>query len=188
MEDGATMVFKVSLLLVTVFNLWFCRLVLIRFMFFWWLVESHLSDSFCLFAQIFRKVVGPTNSSLSAFEYILSSQYTNRWWGFSKLNCYNWIRLIFLQSEVVGVLKYCSHILILLHLTSHPGCCPIMLFNVDASCLQVPPPSIDFVLPSPTIGLPLQSVVDPPWMPRFKAKVTVLSQEENVSLEPSPYP
>ena len=48
----------------------------------------------------------------------------------------------------------------------------------------MPPPSIDFVLPSPTIGLPLQSVVDPPWMPHFKAKVTVLSQEENVS--PSP--
>ena len=47
------------------------------------------------------------------------------------------------NERPVGILLECIHV----------------LFNVDTSCLQVPPPSIDFVLPSPTIGLPLQSVV-----------------------------
>ena len=47
---------------------------------------------------------------------------------------------------------------------------------------QLPPPSIDFTLPSPTIGLPMQSVVDPPWTPHFKAKIeeVTVNQEETV--------
>ncbi|XP_064639472.1 protein unc-80 homolog [Lineus longissimus] len=49
---------------------------------------------------------------------------------------------------------------------------------------KVPPPSIDFVLPSPTIGNPTQTIVDPPWMPHFKTKVeeVTLSQEGSKSL------
>ena len=47
---------------------------------------------------------------------------------------------------------------------------------------QVPPPSIDFVLPSPTIGLPCLPVVDPPWSPHFKTKVeeVTINQTESV--------
>lgn len=47
---------------------------------------------------------------------------------------------------------------------------------------QLPPPNIDFTLPSPTIGLPMQSVVDPPWTPHFKAKIeeVTVNQEETV--------
>jgi hypothetical protein len=49
--------------------------------------------------------------------------------------------------------------------------------------LQCPPPNIDFVLPSPTIGLPMVTVVDPPWQPHLKTKVeeVALNQEESVS-------
>ena len=48
---------------------------------------------------------------------------------------------------------------------------------------KVPPPSIDFVLPSPTIGLPCLTVVDPPWLPHFKTKVeeVTINQEGSVS-------
>lgn len=50
--------------------------------------------------------------------------------------------------------------------------------------LQVPPPSIDFTLPSPTIGLPKQDPIDPPWIPHFKAKIeeVTVNQEQTVSL------
>ncbi|XP_071097692.1 protein unc-80 homolog [Haliotis cracherodii] len=49
---------------------------------------------------------------------------------------------------------------------------------------KVPPPSIDFTLPSPTIGLPKLTVVDPPWMPHFKAKIeeVTLNLEDTKSL------
>ena len=49
--------------------------------------------------------------------------------------------------------------------------------------LKSPPPNIDFVLPSPTIGNPLVAVVDPPWKPLFKSKVeeVTINQEESVS-------
>lgn len=48
----------------------------------------------------------------------------------------------------------------------------------------MPPPNIDFTLPSPTIGLPSQTVVDPPWTPHFKAKIeeVTVNQEGTVSL------
>ncbi|XP_061164273.1 protein unc-80 homolog isoform X1 [Saccostrea echinata] len=49
---------------------------------------------------------------------------------------------------------------------------------------KVPPPNIDFTLPSPTIGLPSQTVVDPPWTPHFKAKIeeVTVNQEGTKSL------
>ncbi len=49
---------------------------------------------------------------------------------------------------------------------------------------QVPPPSIDFVLPSPTIGMPCLTVVDPPWQPHFKSKVeeVTINQDESVNI------
>lgn len=48
--------------------------------------------------------------------------------------------------------------------------------------LKMPPPSIDFVLPSPTIGLSNLPIVDPPWMPHFKTKVeeVTINQKESV--------
>ena len=48
----------------------------------------------------------------------------------------------------------------------------------------MPPPNIDFTLPSPTIGLPSQTVVDPPWTPHFKAKIeeVTVNQEGTVRL------
>ena len=51
---------------------------------------------------------------------------------------------------------------------------------------QCPPPNIDFVLPSPTIGMPIITVIDPPWLPHFKSKVeeVTLNQEESVSGAP----
>jgi len=54
----------------------------------------------------------------------------------------------------------------------------------DGRCVycQIPPPSIDFVLPSPTIGLPCLPIVDPPWSPHFKTKVeeVTINQTETV--------
>ncbi|XP_021380201.1 protein unc-80 homolog isoform X3 [Mizuhopecten yessoensis] len=49
---------------------------------------------------------------------------------------------------------------------------------------KLPPPNIDFTLPSPTIGLPTQTVVDPPWTPHFKAKIeeVTVNQEGTKSL------
>ncbi|CAH1781834.1 unnamed protein product, partial [Owenia fusiformis] len=48
---------------------------------------------------------------------------------------------------------------------------------------KLPPPSIDFVLPSPTIGLPSLPIVDPPWTPHFKTKVeeVTVTQDESKS-------
>ncbi|CAD5215802.1 unnamed protein product [Bursaphelenchus okinawaensis] len=43
---------------------------------------------------------------------------------------------------------------------------------------KVPPPGIDFTLPSPPIGQSQQAVVDPPWMPHVKTKVEELSLKE----------
>ena len=43
---------------------------------------------------------------------------------------------------------------------------------------QVPPPSIDFTVPSPTIGIANVCVDDPPWMP-----VTTSDIEDKVSTE-----
>src|SRR4051812_17708623 len=43
---------------------------------------------------------------------------------------------------------------------------------------KVPPPGIDFTLPSPPIGLPQVAVVDPPWMPHKKAKIQELTLKE----------
>jgi len=48
---------------------------------------------------------------------------------------------------------------------------------------KVPPPSIEFTLPSPKIGIESLPVVDPPWMPQVKTKVeeVTISQESYVS-------
>ncbi|VDK69940.1 unnamed protein product [Anisakis simplex] len=43
---------------------------------------------------------------------------------------------------------------------------------------KVPPPGIDFTLPSPPIGQSQSAVVDPPWMPHVKTKVEELSLKE----------
>uniref|UniRef100_A0A914WE92 Protein unc-80 homolog n=1 Tax=Plectus sambesii TaxID=2011161 RepID=A0A914WE92_9BILA len=43
---------------------------------------------------------------------------------------------------------------------------------------KVPPPGIDFTLPSPPIGQSQLNVVDPPWMPHVKTKVEELSLKE----------
>jgi hypothetical protein len=48
---------------------------------------------------------------------------------------------------------------------------------------KVPPPGIEFTLPSPKIGIESLPVVDPPWMPEVKTKVeeVTISQESHVS-------
>ena len=48
---------------------------------------------------------------------------------------------------------------------------------------QMMPPSIDYTLPSPPLGLPGQIVPDPPWMPLYKLKLEELAanQEGSVS-------
>lgn len=45
---------------------------------------------------------------------------------------------------------------------------------------KIPPPMVEFTLPSPKIALPNQPVVDPPWMPPTKSKVeeVTISQEQ----------
>ena len=50
---------------------------------------------------------------------------------------------------------------------------------------KVPPPGIEFTLPSPKIGIESLPVVDPPWMPQVKTKVeeVTINQEHHVSLE-----
>ena len=53
---------------------------------------------------------------------------------------------------------------------------------------KVPPPGIEFTLPSPKIGIESLPVVDPPWMPQVKTKVeevTAISQETHVSISTS---
>lgn len=59
----------------------------------------------------------------------------------------------------------------------------MLLIGRVVSCDQLPPPTIDFVLPSPTIGLPSLTVIDPPWLPHFRSKVAevAINQEESVS-------
>lgn len=46
--------------------------------------------------------------------------------------------------------------------------------------LKISPPCIEFVLPSPPIGIPSTQPVDPPWMPKAKTKVeeVTINQEE----------
>ncbi len=48
--------------------------------------------------------------------------------------------------------------------------------------LKISPPSIEFVLPSPPIGIPSLPLADPPWMPKAKTKVeeVTMNQEEVV--------
>uniref|UniRef100_A0A1I7V2P0 UNC80 domain-containing protein n=1 Tax=Caenorhabditis tropicalis TaxID=1561998 RepID=A0A1I7V2P0_9PELO len=46
------------------------------------------------------------------------------------------------------------------------------------SSFKVPPPGIDFTLPSPAIGQSQLPVVDPPWMPHLKTKIEELSLKE----------
>ncbi|CAI4225052.1 unnamed protein product [Auanema sp. JU1783] len=46
------------------------------------------------------------------------------------------------------------------------------------SSFKVPPPGIDFTLPSPPIGQSQLPVVDPPWMPHSKTKIEELSLKE----------
>lgn len=50
---------------------------------------------------------------------------------------------------------------------------------------KVPPPGIEFTLPSPKIGIESLPVVDPPWMPQVKTKVeeVTINQEHHVSLK-----
>jgi len=42
---------------------------------------------------------------------------------------------------------------------------------------KVPPPGIEFTLPSPKIGLESLPVVDPPWLANLPKKVEEVSQE-----------
>lgn len=44
--------------------------------------------------------------------------------------------------------------------------------------MQVPPPNVDFTLPSPPLGQSQSGVVDPPWMPHVKKAVEQLSYKE----------
>lgn len=48
---------------------------------------------------------------------------------------------------------------------------------------KVPPPGIEFTLPSPKIGIESLPVVDPPWCPRHQTKdmEVTLNQEQHVS-------
>ncbi|XP_014671826.1 PREDICTED: protein unc-80 homolog [Priapulus caudatus] len=43
--------------------------------------------------------------------------------------------------------------------------------NDAHTVFKVPPPNIDFTMPSPAVGLASSNVVDPPWMPHFKTKI-----------------
>ena len=53
---------------------------------------------------------------------------------------------------------------------------------------KVPPPGIEFTLPSPKIGIESLPVVDPPWMPEVKTKVeeVTINQERHVSSQRRP--
>lgn len=48
---------------------------------------------------------------------------------------------------------------------------------------KVPPPGVEFTLPSPKIGIESLPVVDPPWMLEVKTKVeeVTISQDSHVS-------
>lgn len=60
---------------------------------------------------------------------------------------------------------------------------PRMEDNAHVS-FKVPPPGIEFTLPSPKIGIESLPVVDPPWCPRQKTKdmEVTLNQERHVNL------
>lgn len=48
---------------------------------------------------------------------------------------------------------------------------------------KVPPPGIEFTLPSPKIGIESLAVVDPPWCPQAKDKdVEMTFNQEHVSI------
>ena len=49
---------------------------------------------------------------------------------------------------------------------------------------KVPPPGIEFTLPSPKIGIESLPVVDPPWVPQIQTKVeeVTISQESHVNI------
>lgn len=49
---------------------------------------------------------------------------------------------------------------------------------------KVPPPGIEFTLPSPKIGIESLPVIDPPWSPRQKTKdvEVTLNQERHVRI------
>lgn len=51
---------------------------------------------------------------------------------------------------------------------------------------KVPPPGIDFTLPSPPIGQSQVPVADPPWMPHMKTRVQelTLNEEEDTTVRP----
>ncbi|KAG1666378.1 Protein unc-80 [Nymphon striatum] len=53
------------------------------------------------------------------------------------------------------------------------------------STFKVPPPGIDFTLPSPKLGLDNLPVIDPPWMPQFKTKVEEVTLNQDQSLQRS---
>ncbi|CAF5176107.1 unnamed protein product [Rotaria sp. Silwood1] len=52
------------------------------------------------------------------------------------------------------------------------------------SMMKILPPSIEFVLPSPALGISNLQTVDPPWMPHAKTLVqqVALNQEEVVCI------
>ncbi|CAF4414152.1 unnamed protein product [Rotaria socialis] len=56
----------------------------------------------------------------------------------------------------------------------------VRLENDAHSTMKILPPSIEFVLPSPTLGLANLQTVDPPWMPHVKTLVqqVAINQEE----------
>jgi len=90
-------------------------------------------------------------------------------------NLVNQVSEVNIESSVVNI-KKASQLYFVIQTSSvcHSFC---------TTSLQVPPPSIDFVLPSPTIGLPVLPIIDPPWMPHFKTKVeeVTINQTESVS-------
>lgn len=50
---------------------------------------------------------------------------------------------------------------------------------------KVPPPSIEFTLPSPKIALDTQPVTDPPWLPQTKVKVDEMTISQMQAVQKS---
>lgn len=51
---------------------------------------------------------------------------------------------------------------------------------------QIPPPSINFTLPSPILGMPCVPIFDPPWVPQNTGSVQdPINEDQSVSLNPS---
>lgn len=49
--------------------------------------------------------------------------------------------------------------------------------------LQIPPPSINFTLPSPILGMPCVPIFDPPWVPQNTGSVQdPINEDQSVSL------